>query len=66
MPAKNPKEVFVTMLSAEREGAERTAEILKEVSQAVQNPEIKQALEARLFVKDQIVSRLDEVFKLIG
>ena len=66
MPAKNPKEVFVTMLSAEREGAEHTSEILQELSQVVQNPEIKQALEARLFVKDQIVSKLAEVFKLIG
>jgi ferritin-like metal-binding protein YciE len=66
MPATNPKEVFVTMLSAEREGAERTTEILQELSQSVQNPEIKQALEARVFVKNQIVSKLDQVFKLIG
>jgi ferritin-like metal-binding protein YciE len=66
MPAKTPKEVFVTMLSALREGAERTSNILQELSQAAQNPDIKEALEARVFIKDQIQERLDQVFKLIG
>jgi ferritin-like metal-binding protein YciE len=66
MPAKNPKEVFVTMLSAEREGAERTTAILQELSKAAENPEIQQAIEARVFIKNQILSRLDEVFKIIG
>ena len=66
MPAKTPKEVFVTILSALREGAERTSNILQEMSQAVQNPDVKEALEARVFIKDQIQERLDQVFKLIG
>jgi len=66
MPAKNPKEVFVTMLSAVREGNERTSDILEQLSQAAQNPDIQQALEARAFIEDQILSRLDQVFKLIG
>jgi ferritin-like metal-binding protein YciE len=57
MPARNPKEVFVTMLSAEREGAERTTQILQELSKAAENPEIQQAIEARVFIKDQILSR---------
>jgi ferritin-like metal-binding protein YciE len=54
------------MLSAVREGTERTSDILEQLSEAVQNPDIKQALEARVFIKDQIMSRLDQVFKLIG
>lgn len=66
MAAKNPKEVFVTMLSAVREGTERTTNLLQEMSQAVQNQDIKQAIEARAFIKDQILARLDQVFKLIG
>jgi len=66
MPARNPKEVFVTVLSAVREGTERTTSILQELSQAAQNPEIKQAIEARVYVKDKILSTLDEVFRLIG
>jgi ferritin-like metal-binding protein YciE len=56
----------VTMLSAVREGNERTSDILEELSQAAQNPDIQQALEARVFIEDQILSRLDQVFKLIG
>lgn len=66
MPAKSPKEVFVTMLSVLREGAERTSNILQEFSQLAQNPDVKQALEARAFIKDQIEDRLDQIFKLIG
>src|SRR5215469_5219644 len=66
MPAKTPKEVFVTLLSALREGTERTSNILQELSQAAQNPEVKEALEARVFIKDQIQDRIDQVFKLIG
>ena len=66
MAAKNVKEVFVTMLSSVRDGTEKTANLLQEMSQAVQNPDIKQAFEARAFIKDQILSRLDQVFKLIG
>ena len=66
MPAKNPKEVFVTMLSALREGNERTISILQEMSQAVENQDIKQAIEARVFIKDQILTKLDHIFSLIG
>jgi ferritin-like metal-binding protein YciE len=65
MVIRNQKELFVTMLSAVREGTERTAKILHEFSQVVQNPEIKEALEARVFVKDKILSTLDQAFNLI-
>jgi len=66
MTVRTPKELFVTVLSAVREGTERTAKILQEISQAAQSPEIKEALEARVFVRDKILSTLDEVFRLIG
>ena len=66
MPIKNLKELFVTLLSAVREGTERTAKILQEMSPAAQSQEVKEALEARVFVKDKILSTLDEVFRLIG
>jgi ferritin-like metal-binding protein YciE len=66
MQVKTPKELFTTVLSAAREGTERTAKILQEISQAAQSPEIKEALDARIFVKDKILSTLDEVFRLIG
>jgi len=66
MAAKNPKEVFVQLLSNVRQGTERTTKVFQEISQIAQDPDIKEALEARVFVSDQILARLDECFKLIG
>jgi ferritin-like metal-binding protein YciE len=66
MPVKNPKEVFVLMLSGLRQGTERANNIFRELSQVVQDPDIKQALEARTWVSDNILSTQDEAFKLIG
>lgn len=66
MTVKNPKELFVALLSDARQGNERTTKILQEMGQLAQNPEIKEALDARVFVSDQIAARLDQCFKLIG
>ena len=66
MAVNNPKEVFVLMLSNVRQGTERATKIFQELSQAAQDPSVKEALEARVFVSDQILSRLDQCFKLIG
>jgi len=66
MPVKNPKELFVLMLSDLRQGSERTAKILEEINGIAQDPDVKQALEARLFVSENIRNTLDQVFKLIG
>ena len=66
MPVKNPKELFVQMLSDLRQGSERSTKILQELSEAAQNPEIKEALEARSFVADKNLATIDQVFKMIG
>jgi ferritin-like metal-binding protein YciE len=66
MPVKNPKELFVLLLSDVRQATERTTKIFQEMSQATQHPDIKEALEARVFVSDKILNSLDECFKLIG
>jgi ferritin-like metal-binding protein YciE len=66
MPIKTPKEVFVALLSDLRHGAERSQKIYEELGQAAQNDEIKEALDAREFISTQILSRLDECFRLIG
>ena len=50
MPIKTPKELFVSMLSELRHGAERSQKIYEELGQAAQNPEIKEALDARELV----------------
>ena len=45
MPIRNPKELFVLMLSDVRQGAERTTAIFQELSQIAQHPDIKEALD---------------------
>jgi hypothetical protein len=49
MSIRNPRELFVLMLSDLRQGTERTTKIFEEVSQIVEDPNIKEALEARMF-----------------
>jgi ferritin-like metal-binding protein YciE len=66
MPITTPKEVFVALLSDLRQGAERSQKIYEELGQAAQDLEIKEALDAREFISAQILSRLDECFRLIG
>jgi ferritin-like metal-binding protein YciE len=66
MPITTPKELCISMLSELRHGAERSKKVYEELGQAAQNPEIKEALDARELVSSQIMNRLDECFKLIG
>lgn len=66
MPIKNQKELFVWMLSDLRQGAERSTNIFQELSQIAQDPDVKEALDARIFISDKILNTLDECFKLIG
>jgi len=66
MPITNPKELVVSMLSELRHGAERSLKIYDELGQAAQNPQVKEALDAREMISSQVLSRLDECFKLIG
>jgi len=66
MPIKDPKELFVKLLSHVRHGTERSAAIYKELGEAAQNSEIQEALAARAFVSQQSLEKLDEAFKMIG
>ena len=66
MPVKNPKELFVMLLSDVRQNTEKVTKIFQEFIPFVQDPDIKQALEARLFINEKILSTLDQCFKLIG
>lgn len=66
MPIKTPKELFILMLSDLRHGAERSHKIYEELGQAAQDPEIKEALDAREFISSQILSRIDECFRILG
>jgi ferritin-like metal-binding protein YciE len=66
MPVKNPRELFVTILSQVRQGTERSSAIYKELAELAQNPDIQEALAARAFVSQQDLEKIDEAFKLIG
>jgi ferritin-like metal-binding protein YciE len=66
MAIRNPKELAVLMLSHVRQGTERSATAYEELGEVAQHPEIKEALEARAFVSNQTIEKLDQVFKLIG
>jgi ferritin-like metal-binding protein YciE len=66
MAIKTPKELFIWMLSDLRNGADRSTQIYQELAGLAQDTDVKEALEARVFVSDKILSTLDECFKLIG
>jgi ferritin-like metal-binding protein YciE len=66
MPVKTQKELFVTLLSDVRQGTEKAAKIYQEIGQIAQDPQIKEALEARAFVSEKTLATLDQCFKLIG
>lgn len=66
MPIKDQKELFIWMLSDLRQGAERSSKIFEELSQIAQDSDVKEALDARIFIADKIQSTLDECFRIIG
>lgn len=66
MAAKTAKEVFVHLLSHVRQGTEQTTKILQEMSPMAQDPDIKEALEARVFISGHLLARVDQCFKLLG
>src|ERR1700751_2790755 len=66
MPIRNPRELFVRILSHARYGTERSVAVYKELSDLAQNPEVQQALAARAFVPQQNLEKIDEAFKLIN
>jgi ferritin-like metal-binding protein YciE len=66
MAMQDPKELFVKLLSDVRQNEERSTDILQELSDAAEDPDIKEAIESRIFLKNQTLSTLDRCFKLIG
>ena len=66
MAIKDPGGLFVLLLSNVRHGAERATNIYHEMSDAAEHPEVKEALNARAFVSDKVLSTLDECFSIIG
>lgn len=66
MPIKTPKELFVMLLTDVRQGAEKAEKIYQEIGQLAQDPQVKEALEARSFVSGKVLATLDQCFTLLG
>ena len=66
MPAKTPREVFVLLLSDVRQSTEKAGKIYQEISQMAQDPQIREAVEARAFISQRTLEKLDQCFQLIG
>jgi ferritin-like metal-binding protein YciE len=66
MPVKNPKELFVMLLSNVKEGNQHSTKIFQEIIPMVKDADVKEALEARVFVTNKINDTLDQCFKVIG
>ena len=66
MSVQNQKEIFVQLLSGLRQGTERSTKFYQELSQIAEDPDIKEALEARAFVSEKVLDTQDQCFKLIG
>jgi ferritin-like metal-binding protein YciE len=66
MPIKDPKELFIQLLSGIHQGTERSAKVYQEISEFAEDPDVKEALQARAFVSEKVLATLDQCFKLIG
>jgi ferritin-like metal-binding protein YciE len=66
MPVRNSRELFVMLLSEARQNTQLSAKIYKEISQQAQDPDIKEALEARAWIVEKDLSAIDRCFELMG
>ena len=66
MPVKNPRELFVMLLSEARQNTQLSAKIYQEISQQAQDPDIKEALESRAWIVEKDLSAIDRCFQLMG
>ncbi len=65
MAMQDPKELFVKLLSDVRQNEEKTTNALQELSEAIEDPDIKEVIESRIFLKNQTLNTLDRCFELI-
>ena len=54
------------LLSNARQNTERSAKIYQEISLQAQDPDIKEALESRVWIAEKDLSAIDRCFQLIG
>ena len=64
--ANDPMETFVKLLSHVRQTTDRSNKIYEELAKVAENEEVKEALNARAFVRTTQLEKIDEAFRLIG
>ncbi len=65
MKANTPKDVFIMLLSDVRNTTERSTKIYQEMAALAQDPDVKEALEARAFASTRTLEKLDECFRIL-
>jgi ferritin-like metal-binding protein YciE len=66
MSTKEPKDVFLTLLSDVRHNTERANKFYTELGNVVQDSELKEATESRALITSQALVRLDRCFSILG
>jgi ferritin-like metal-binding protein YciE len=66
MAVNSPQEMFVLLLSDVRRKTERSVGFYEEVAKLAEDPDIKEAVEARAFVAEKSLDKIDQAFKLIN
>src|SRR5262245_4164646 len=66
MPVNDPKEVFVHLLSDVRRKTERSIAFYNDLNTIAAEPDVKEALDARAFVAEKSLEKIDRAFKLIN
>jgi ferritin-like metal-binding protein YciE len=66
MPINTPLEAFTMLLSDIRRRTERSIKFFGELGNIAEDPDVKEALEARVFVSERSLEKIDQAFKLIG
>jgi len=66
MSVDSPLETFVLLLSDVRRRTERSVDFNQELSKLAEDPDVKEALEARAFVAEKSLDKIDQAFKLIN
>lgn len=66
MPVKNATELSLLLLTNIRNATQRETTFFHELSQLAQDPGVKEALDARVFISERTLGTIDQCFKLIG
>ena len=66
MPVKEPKELFVALLSDVRQNTESASKIYLELGQHAQAPQVKEALIARAFISANALEKITLLESCLG